>query len=230
MNANGIRTPFLRYALLLAALVVPLRAAAEEAAAVDTSRWVCKYCTFEEAADLSTTLGAGYVSDDSAKFGEYNGLNEQGGYAVADAEGRYRGKEASWLDLSAADLGLSSRSVDLDGGRQGRWELHLNYWQLQHAVSDTAATPFLGAGKSVLSLPSGWVPAGTTGTMPNLDSSLHGIDLETERRRFDLGGSLTPVQHWSFAVNVRHEEKSGTRGMGGSFVFNDALLPVPVDY
>jgi MtrB/PioB family decaheme-associated outer membrane protein len=230
MNANCIRAAFVRCALLIAAAVVPLRTGAEEAAAVDTSRWACKYCTFEEAADFSTTLGAGYVSDDSAKFGEYNGLNEEGGYAVAAAAGRYRGKEALWLDLSATDLGLSSRSVDLDGGRQGRWDLHLNYWQLQHAISDTAVTPFGGAGKSALSLSSSWVPASTTGTMTMLDSSLHGIDFETERKRFDLGGSLTPVEHWSFAVNVRHEEKSGTRGMGGSFVFNDALLPVPVDY
>jgi MtrB/PioB family decaheme-associated outer membrane protein len=66
--------------------------------------------------------------------------------------------------------------------------------------------------------------------MTALDASLRGVDLETERRLFDLGASLTPIKHWAFAVNVRHEEKTGTRGMGGSFVFNDSRLPMPVDY
>jgi MtrB/PioB family decaheme-associated outer membrane protein len=223
--------PLARSALLLAAAIAPaIRAGADEASAVDTSRWVCKYCTFEEDASFAPTLGAGYVSDDSAKFGEYTGLNEQGAYAVAGADGRYRGKEGRWFDLSAADLGLSSRTVDAEGGTQGRYELHLNYWQLQHAISDTADTPFIGSGTTSLGLPSSWVPAGVTSAMTALEGSLHGVGLETERRRFDLGGSMTPVQHWSFAVNVRHEQKSGTRGTGGTFVFNDAQLPLPVDY
>ncbi len=38
------------------------------------------------------------------------------------------------------------------------------------------------------------------------------------------------MKHWAFAVNFRHEEKTGTRGTGGSFVFSDSLLPMPVDY
>jgi MtrB/PioB family decaheme-associated outer membrane protein len=231
MSGSGIVAPLARSALLLAAAIAPaIRAGADEASAVDTSRWVCKYCTFEEDASFAPTLGAGYVSDDSAKFGEYTGLNEQGAYAVAGADGRYRGKEGRWFDLSAADLGLSSRTVDAEGGTQGRYELHLNYWQLQHAISDTADTPFIGSGTTSLGLPSSWVPAGVTSAMTALEGSLHGVGLETERRRFDLGGSMTPVQHWSFAVNVRHEQKSGTRGTGGTFVFNDAQLPLPVDY
>ena len=231
MSGNGIVAPLARSALLLAAAIAPaIQAGADEAPAVDTSRWACKYCVFEEDASFAPTLGAGYVSDDSAKFGEYTGLDERGAYAVAGAEGRYRGKEGRWFDLSAADLGLSSRTVGLEGGTQGRYELHLNYWQLQHAISDTARTPFIGSGTTSLRLPSGWLPAGVTSAMTALEGSLHGVDLETDRKRFDLGGSMTRVQHWSFAVNVRHEQKSGTRGAGGTFVFNDAQLPLPVDY
>jgi MtrB/PioB family decaheme-associated outer membrane protein len=231
MKGKGSVLTFVRIALLLAAAAAPaLPAGADDPPAVDTARWPCKYCPFEEDASFLPNLGAGYVSDDSAKFGEYTGLNEQGAYAVADADGRYRDKQGLRLDVSALDLGLDSRSIDLDGGRQGRYELHLSYWQLPHNISDTAVTPFSGAGTDVLTLPSGWVPAGTTGAMTALAGSLHGVELQTERRRFDLGGSLTPVEHWSLAVNVRHEEKSGTRGMGGSFVFNDAQLAVPVDY
>jgi MtrB/PioB family decaheme-associated outer membrane protein len=233
MNGDNVRVTVQRgIPLLLAAVILPvsMRAEAQDAPAVDTSRWACKYCPFEEGYSLTPVLGAGYVSDDSAKFGEYTGLNEEGAYVVADAQGRYRTKDGLWVDLSAVDLGLDSRYVGIEGGKQGAYQLHLSYKQLPHNISDTAVSPFIGFGTDSLTLPSNWVPAGTTGTMPALAGSLRLVDLETERRLFDLGGSLTPVKHWAFAVNFRHEEKTGTRGTGGSFIFNDSLLPMPVDY
>ena len=106
MKAKRGVVTFVRIALVLATAAAPaLRADTEDAPAVDTSRWACKYCPFEEDASFLPNLGAGYVSDDSAKFGEYTGLNEQGAYAVADADGRYRDKQGLWLDVSALDLG-----------------------------------------------------------------------------------------------------------------------------
>src|SRR6478735_3646514 len=97
-----------------------MRAKAEDAPP-DTSKWTCKFCPFEEAGFRFTpNLGVGYVSDDSAKFGEYTGMNEQGAYLIADADGRYLGKDDLWLDFSAVDLGLDSRFVGLEGGRQGQ--------------------------------------------------------------------------------------------------------------
>ena len=233
MNGHDIRSAADSVPLLVVAaaiLSVSPRAPAEDAPAVDTSRWQCKYCPFEETRSASADLGAGYVSDDSAKFGEYTGLDEKGAYVVANADGRYRSKDGLWLDLSAVDLGLDSRWVSIEGGKQGTYQLHLSYQQLPHHISDTAVSPFIGFGTSALTLPANWVPAGTTATMTALDGSLRGVTLETERRLFDLGASLTPVNHWTFAVNVRHEEKTGTRGAGGSFVFNDSQLPMPVDY
>jgi MtrB/PioB family decaheme-associated outer membrane protein len=232
MNGNHIKTPAAHTALLLVAAMVPvMRAQAEDAAAVDTSKWVCKYCTFEEPGfSFTPNLGVGYVSDDSAKFGEYNGMDSQGGYVIADADGRYRGKDGLWFDLSAVDLGLDSRFVGIEGGRQGQYQLHLSYKQLPHNISDTTSSPFLGAGTNTLTLPANWVPAGTTSGMTALGASLQNVNFETERRLFDLGGALTSVKHWAFGVNFRHEEKTGTRGTGGSFIFNDSRLPMPVDY
>ena len=101
MNGNHIRPSVARgVALLLVWALAPgMRAGAEEAADVDTSKWPCKFCTFEEPGFTFTPdLGAGYVSDDSAKFGEYNGMDELGAYVVADADGRYRGKDGLWLE------------------------------------------------------------------------------------------------------------------------------------
>ncbi|MGD8421414.1 MAG: hypothetical protein PVJ78_13295, partial [Gammaproteobacteria bacterium] len=64
-------------------------AAAQEAddaemRAPDISKWQCEYCAFEEGWYTDLTLGIGNVSDDSYKFGEYNGLQEQGSFAIVD--------------------------------------------------------------------------------------------------------------------------------------------------
>jgi len=217
-------------ALLLAAVLLPAMRAAADEPEVDTSKWPCKFCEFEEGFSFRPDLGVGYVSDASAKFGEYNGLDEDGAYVVADADARYRKEGGLWLDLTAVDLGLDSRFFGVEGGKQGQYALHLNYKELPHHISDTAMSPFLGAGSNSLALPSGWVTGATTGLMSALDTSLRTLDLETERRLFDIGGSYSRVTHWAFAVNFRHEEKEGTRGLGGTFAFNDSQLPMPIDF
>jgi len=222
----------------VAGIAMTLRAQAEDAPdaatkvvdGVDITKWVCKFCTFEEGFSFDPELGVGYVSDDSAKFGEYTGLDQQGTYLVANGDARYRHTDGVWLDLSAVDLGLDSRYFGVEGGKQGQYELHFNYKELPHFISDTARTPFLGAGSQLLTLPAGWIPGATTDTMNALDASLRDVNFETKRKLLDLGGTLESVQHWAFAINVRHEDKSGMRGTGGSFVFNDARLPMPVDY
>ena len=217
-------------ALLLTAALLPATRAAAEDPEVDTSKWPCKFCEFEEGFSFTPELGVGYVSDASSKFGEYNGLDEDGAYVIANAEARYRKEDGRWLDLSAVDLGLDSRFFGVEGGKQGQYELHFRYKELQHNLNDSGASPFLGVGSDSLTLPAGWVNGATTGTMSALAASLQGLELETGRQIFDLGGSFTPVTHWAFAVNVRHEEKEGTRGIGGSFMFNDSQLPMPVHY
>jgi len=220
-----------RHILLLFAATLPVAMnAASQEAEVDLAKWPCKFCEFEEGFSAKPNLGIGYVSEDSAKFGEYTGLDEKGAYLVADGEARYRNEQGFWFDLSAVDLGLDSRYFGLEGGKQGQYALHLSYKELPHNLSDGAISPFIGAGSSSLTLPSGWDTAPTTGAMGTLTSALRVLDLDTERRLIDLGGSYTPETHWAFAVNFRHEEKEGTRGLGGSFVFNDSQLPMPVNY
>jgi MtrB/PioB family decaheme-associated outer membrane protein len=233
MNGNNIRVILRRgFPLLLAAAILstPMRTEAEDAPAVDTSRWACKYCPFEEGFNASVELGGGYVSDDSFKFGEYTGLNDKGGFVVGSAEARYRKSDGSWFDLTLSDLGIDSRSLKAEGGKQGFYRLSFGYKELPHNISGTALSPFLGVGTSSLTLPSGWIPGATTGTMPSLAASLNGIDLETQRRIVDFGAALTPVVHWEFAIKFRHEEKTGTLGTAGSFVFSSSQLGMPVDY
>ncbi len=90
-------------------------------AAVDTSQWKCESCKFEDGVSSgSVDVGAGSVSDKSAKFGDYTGLNKKGGYFIGGASASYRGKDADYWRFDASNLGLDSRSVDAEGGQQGK--------------------------------------------------------------------------------------------------------------
>ena len=61
---------------------------AEESAAPDTSAWACKKCTFAQGYTSEAEIGAGWLDDSSAKFGDYTGLDEERVSVVANAEGR----------------------------------------------------------------------------------------------------------------------------------------------
>ncbi len=203
---------------------------AEIPAGVDISSWVCKYCEFEQGLSGELEGGVGYVSDNSFKFGEYNGLNDKGAYPIGNATARYRDENADYLNLRVRDLGLDTRSVGMEGGRQGSYKLFLNYDEIPHYISDSARTPYRGNGNDTLRLPSNWVTAGSTAGMTELDASLQDVDLETKRKRLGVGIEIIPARKWETAVNVRHEVQDGQKATAGSFFFNAAQLAEPVDY
>jgi MtrB/PioB family decaheme-associated outer membrane protein len=199
-------------------------------ASVDTSQWKCKFCAFEEGTSGTVDVGAGYVSDDSYKFGEYNGLNQKGGFFIGDANVRSRGEDAAYWNIDATDLGLDTRSVGVEGGKQGTYKMFFKYKELPHFISDSVVTPFGGTGGTSLTLPSGWVPAGSTSGMTALPGSLHDADLDTKRKRMDVGVSLIPASLWQYGINFRHETKDGTQRIAGTMFLNSAQLVKPVDY
>jgi MtrB/PioB family decaheme-associated outer membrane protein len=219
--------------LLLSALTAGVQAAeggGEAQPSVDTSKWQCKFCVFEEGRSIELDLGLGAVSQDSFKFGEYTGLNEEGAFLVGNASVRSRRENGSYLDLEATRLGLDARALELEGGKQGKYKLFLDYQEIPHFISDSVRTPFIGSGKDTLTLPAGWVRAGTTGGMTALPGSLREVDLETERRRLALGGAFVVGRKWEYAVKFRHETKEGKERIAGAFFFNGAQLVEPVDY
>ena len=200
-------------------------------APVDTSNWKCESCPFEKAGKTgSIDLGVGYVSDDSFKFGEYTGLNEKGGYLVGDAELRLRGEDAYYWNLNAYNLGLDSRELQAEGGRQGKYKLLFDYDELPHFISDSASTPLLGTATNSLTLPGGWVRAGSTAGMTAIAGNLRAVDLETKRKRLGLGATFITESHWEYSIKVRHETKEGTMRVGGSFYSNATQLVMPVDF
>jgi MtrB/PioB family decaheme-associated outer membrane protein len=62
-----------------------------------------------------------------------------------------------------------------------------------------------------------------------LDSTLQPVDLGFKRKRLDVGATLLGSAGWSYALDVRHIVRDGTRRGAGSFFSNASQFAAPVD-
>lgn len=184
-------------------------------------------------------IGIGFVTQDSFRFGKFNGLEDDGPYGVFNLDyykrGAWDGDSADYVRIRADNLGLDSRSVDAEVGRQGDYRVRVSYDEIPSNRSDSAQTIFQGAGGNNLTLPPDWVPAQNTAGMTNLLSSLRDVDLRTERQRFGAGLDKLLPGDLSFSIDYQYEEKDGLKGLAGTFGNTggnprSVLLPEPVDY
>ncbi len=106
-------------------------------------------------------VGAGSVSDSSYKFGEYNGLEDQGGFVLGNLDlfggGRYDSDSLTRWGLHANDIGLKTGDADFTYREQGRFKIDLGLEDFRRNLSDTYQTPYLGLGSADLTLPAGWL-------------------------------------------------------------------------
>lgn len=218
-------------AVFVAASACAGTAFAQQAAAVDTSAWECESCPFEDgASDAALELGAGYVDDAAAKFGDYTGLDEDGAFAVASGEASGR-RENGWRwSMAGEDLGLDARSLALRAEQPGRLDLSLTYDKLPHTIFDTTATPYRRTSDRALALPAGFVRAGVTQQMSTLDAALRPIDIETQRETVGAGAEFLLNRRWSTFARFRREERDGVRRQGAAFAFSAVETPLPLDY
>ena len=207
---------------------------ADEIAALKAG-WKCKYCP--DAADdpwfLELGAGIGLVSNDSYRFGQYSGLQEEGPFLVLDFDARYRNGEGGYFQANGDRLGLDSRSLALEGGVQGNYRFNFVYDQINKYDEDTARTPYNG--DSDQTLPAAWVPAATTSGFTALSTSLQDTDLFTERQNIRLGGKYIQNARVSYEFNYDHQNKEGKQTFGAAIGSNFALartaiLAAPVDY
>lgn len=219
---------------LLPAAVYP---GSNEAVSARERGWTCQRCPVAQGASGEIEVGAVHVPTDSFKFGDYSGLDEDKVYVNGNAEARYRGEDARYGNLEGSDLGLESRTVGVEGGRQGEFGLALLYDELPHLLEDSAATPFLNTGSSqdFLALPDNWVPANSTRNMTALPTSLQDVDIHTKRKTLQGGFSYLPSQHVELVGKASRITKQGTDAIGGaigsSFGSSRAsILRGPVDY
>ena len=134
---------------LMTIVVLPLSAVADDDAAALTRP--------------TNTIEAGslYSSQNSARFGQYNGLNDGGfyglgGFDIRGGDGYDESKNSAlrWK-LNGSNLGTTSRTVDGSVGDQGKWKVNLGYDELQHNITDSYQTPLQGSvGGNNFTLPS----------------------------------------------------------------------------
>jgi MtrB/PioB family decaheme-associated outer membrane protein len=178
-------------------------------------------------------LGIGYVSDDAYKFGRYNGLQTKGPFLVADIDTENFSEDGRFWNIHGINLGLESRYLRLEGGKQGSHKFFLVWDELPNYKDNTVLTPFLGVGGTNLTLPPGF------DINTNLDANLNQFELKTKRERIDAGASFIPKERWQFDVDFSHETKKGVNGTGGAIATTStqligntyySLLPEPIDY
>lgn len=197
--------------------------------AVKPSDWRCELCPHPKGVYGRLELGSAYVSDDSFKFGDYRGLDDKGLYAIGEIDLRYWGKGSAYWEMIGSDLGLDSRSLSIEGGRQGRYEVRLAYDLLPKRGNDSGKSPFLGSGGTNISLPAGWTRASSTGGMSQLTRALRPMPIahERENARFGFSHLLTP--QLKYVLDYRRERRKGQGLHTGNFIIFTSILPKPVD-
>src|SRR5436190_615334 len=184
-------------------------------------------------------VGMCYVSDESPRFGRYNGLDDDGLSLILNFDILRRAPsgsdDASYFAAKGRNLGLDNRELKVEFGRQGSYRVHLDYDQVPNERGDDARTIYNGVGTDTLTLPAGWVGAQTTSGMTRLLPSLQPVEFETERRRAGAGVDGQISQHWSFVTNFRRETKDGLKSLGAVFGNSggnprSVLIPELIDY
>ena len=218
------RTPF-----IFVVIGATLFASPVLSAEVDTSAWICEFCPFESGHRAEYGVGASYVSDDSAYFGDASGYAEEGTYLNVDGEGSY-GNGGYQMRWTIEDLGLDSRFAEVSGGRQGRYDYHLAYRQIPRHVFDTTDTIFEQVSADTLAVPSGWVTAPLTSGFTELSSSLVSQNIESERKSVAFGGRYMLSDRFSISADFSRQKRDGTDVFAGSYFSQSSLLPRPFDY
>ncbi len=217
--------------VLLLALQSPVANAEETQSGAPPSKPECKQCMKYTGWRGELDFGLSYVSDDSLRFGDYRGLEEEGFYAAVDGDIHFRNPQGRYFDLYARNLGYDSRQLQMRGGIQGRYELRLAWKEIPKYRGFGTQTPFLGQGSDYLTLPADWVPSSTTGGMTALDNSLRAALLKTQRETLEAGATIHFTRNWSYRIDFQRQNKKGTRSLGAGLLFNNSsILPAPVDY
>jgi MtrB/PioB family decaheme-associated outer membrane protein len=197
----------------------------------DFEQWQCRFCPFPEQG-LEGNVGASvlHVSEDSARFGDFTGLDEKGAYPNADAALVYRAGGGYAVSMDAQNLGLDSRSIDLRAGRQGSWVVDLSWDEIPRRLDDSVQTVYRGLGSDTLLLPTGWVRGNTTADLPALDASLRDFTLGWDRRTAGLGLEFVQSAGLRYEADWTRQTKRGRGLTWGSFLGTAQELAKPLDY
>ncbi len=188
-------------------------------------------------------VGIEGVSESSAKFGEYNGLNKSGADAIGnfnirggDAYGQGTGT-TRW-EMKGVDLGTTSRSLGVNLSNQGSWDIGIKYDELQHNITDSYQTPLEGSmGGNTFTLKSGfgivntgkpfttqspvYAPYGAQALTPTQKSYFHSEDVHSNRKNTTLTAGYSIEPGWDVKFEFNHLDQSGAKLISSSNDYNN---------
>lgn len=183
-------------------------------------------------------FGGYWVNDDSFKFGDFTGLEDEGFEVLGNLDLRRRApwdSDETWYwRLRGANLGLRSRSLHAKGGWQGFFDAWLDFRELPKFRNSDVWTPYRGAGGSLLTLPPNWVAGSSTTDFLKLEESLRRDEIKHRRR--DVGGGFSLILPWNLKLEASYnrETKEGRKltsaviGSSGG-VRRAAIVPEEID-
>ena len=181
----------------------------------------------------SVDFGSLYVSQSSARFGQYNGLNKEGFYGLGALDlrggpGYDGGGSALRWWLGGSDLGTTSRTITGKVSEQGKWSVSVGYDELRHNISNTFQTPLQGnPGGNDFTLPanfgsinaasaSGATPAkpGSRDLSPTQLNALQTEQEYTTRQNIPVSATYIFSPALSAQIDFKHTEQSGAKLIG----------------
>lgn len=241
MNAHKVLPSKLTLAVqaaLVAMFVVPAIASADESEIKELTQPTNTVQVGVGNADLVGTTAK------SAKFGEYNGqlkpasaygianIDMRGGNAYTEEGGTYR-----WA-VKGTDLGTTSLGITGGASKQGSWTLNLGYDELQHNLSSSYNTPYVGqlGGNSWL-LPTGFGTVANTNNgmgvaVPAMGgatqlSKYQSLDVSTSRKNSTINSTVVIDSRLSVSLDFNRLEQTGAKLMAFGSAFTSAAYATP---
>jgi MtrB/PioB family decaheme-associated outer membrane protein len=163
--------------------------------------------------ESTVRVGAGWLSDDNRRFGQYTGVKDQGGYLLLDMDyARRDDTTGTWSRFLGRNVGLDNRELRGEFERQGNWRGFIDFNQIPRNEPITFNTGLTGIGSAQQTL------NGTT---------TRKVELDTRRDRLTFGFDKQLGAGLDFQARYVTEDKKGARIFGrGTADF----LTDPIDY
>lgn len=186
-------------------------------------------------------LGLGWQSQDSYKFGEFNGLTNKGPFVIGNFRISRRpawdSSDTQYWNLTGTNVGWDSRYIGFEYGQQGSFKLFASFDQTPKNLFNDGMSPYIiAAGGTNLTAPAGWVASNRKiSDLTQLNASLMPVSIQHDRQKIAGGFAWQIDKHWKFTTKFYHENKEGTRTIAAIFGSSGgdpggALIPEPVDY
>jgi MtrB/PioB family decaheme-associated outer membrane protein len=175
-------------------------------------------------------LGLKWQSQDSAKFGRYNGSPDEGFFPFGSFVFRWGDTWDSgnthYYDFTGDNLTFNSKvlpnsSASFKFGKRGSWGIDVFYDNITYTQSLKFNTPYSPSGKLLLGTPGGISLAGIALTNPPnaadvaISSAVSGIltqkTVGSQRNKFGVSFFDILSDDWTISTNFTHEHKDGTK-------------------